>query len=355
MSGCIRSEQPSSEADITAFSLPENIEVESDIDQTNNSIYLTVDSKFWGALTNIAPKIKLSAKATVNPPSGTPVDLTNTALRYVVTAENGVSTKTYSIMLDSAINNDTVLFSFDSWSISKDGYYVSDNHDWSNGNAGVTMGLTLLGIPKIPESYPSQMTTDGKSGCAVKLETKRGGKILFFTIPVWSGNFFLGNFNTSKVMNPLEATEFGRTYKHKPKILQGYYKYREGSGKYNDNGTEVDRADSCSIYAVFYRADKDTTLNAYGLDTSPLILARADLADGSSTVGDDFHKFSIEFGQYKEEPDFENHHYKLAIVFSSSARGATATYENGQPSKEIFYAGKVGSTLIVDEVMVINY
>jgi hypothetical protein len=200
------------------------------------------------------------------------------------------------------------------------------------------------------------MTTEGKYGSAVKLETKLGGQILNLNVPVWSGNFFLGNFNTSKVASsPLEATEFGRRYKRKPKVMQGYYKYREGSGMYNDSGTEVNRADSCSIYAVFYRADQGETLTAYDINTSPLVLARADLADGSQTSGNNFHEFSIEFGQYREEPDFRNHKYKLTIVFSSSARGGTAKYENGQPTKAAFYAGKPGSTLIVDEVRVINY
>jgi hypothetical protein len=222
------------------------------------------------------------------------------------------------------------------------------------------MGLGILGREKIPENYPSQMVEFGKKGNAVKLETKLGGKILLMNVPVWSGNFFLGNFNINKaLLSTLEATEFGRSYMHKPRCLQGYYKYREGSGKYNYNGTEIDRPDSCSIYAVFYRCDEgssDVTLTAYDINTSPRILARAELPDGSSTDGDDFHEFSIEFGAYAEEPDFENHRYKLAIVFSSSARGGTPEYDNaGQPTKKAIYAGKVGSTLIVDEVTVVNY
>jgi hypothetical protein len=365
ISSCIQTEQPSSEADITGFRLPAAEVWENDIDQASGIIYIKVDGKKWDNFTHAAPQITISENATIFPPSGAPVDLTDITLRYVVTAENGRSTKTYTIKVDSASNfdKDTALFSFDEWRIIPTGgysYYVLDSNDWSHkdwssGNAGVGIALLLQGKSKNPANYPSQMTTEGKSGCAVKLETKPGATIFGMKIPVWSGNFFLGNFNTNKVTSsPLEATEFGRTYKRKPISLQGYYKYKEGSGKYNDNGTEIDRADSCSIYAVFYRADHDETLTAYDINTSPLTLARAALADGSPTVGDGFHKFNIEFGQYSEAPDFDKHKYKLAIVFSSSARGGTPKYENGQPTKTTIYSGKVGSTLIVDELRVIN-
>jgi hypothetical protein len=352
LSGCIMPEQPSSEADIIAFALPGITCVENNVNA--NSVYIKVKSKDWAALSDVGPLIEVSEGATITPPSGAAVDLT--AVQYTVTSESGQSSKVYAISLAQEYSNDTIFFSFESWKTTSDGYNTPTDADWSSGNAGISMGLGILGRKKIPENYPSQMTTEGKQGNAVKLETKLGGKIVFVNVPVWSGNFFLGNFNTGKALtSPLEATEFGRIYKHKPRAMQGYYKYREGSGKYNLNGEEVDRVDSCSIYAVFYRADDDVTLTAYDIGASPLVLARADLADGSPTAGDGFHEFSIEFGPYSEEPDFENHKYKLAIVFSSSARGGTAKYENGQPTKTAIYAGKVGSTLIVDEVKVINY
>jgi hypothetical protein len=352
LSGCIMPEQPSSEADIIAFALPGIACVENNVNA--NTVYIKVENKDWAALSGVSPLIEVSQGATITPPSGVAVDLA--AVQYAVTSESGQSSKIYTISLAQEYSNDTVFFPFESWKTTGDGYNTPTDADWSSGNAGISMGLSALGIERIPGNYPSQMTTEGKQGNAVKLETKLGGLIVLVNVPVWSGNFFLGNFNTGKALSsPLEATEFGRIYKRKPKAIQGYYKYREGSGKYSLNGEEVDRADSCSIYAVFYRADGDATLTAYDIGASPLALARADLADGSPTDGDGFHEFCIEFGQYSEEPDFENHRYKLTIVFSSSARGATAKYENGQPTKTAIYAGKVGSTLIVDEVRVINY
>lgn len=358
VSACIKPELPSSEADIDIerFELPGIKCLEKEVKE-GNSIYIKVESRHWLSLLNICPQIEISKGATITPPLGVAVDL-NT-VEYVVTAENKKSSKTYTFHLAQEYNGDTVFFPFESWKVTSDGYYALRDADWSSGNAGVSMGLGVLGIPKIPESYPSQMVASGKKGNAVKLETKQGGQIIVVNVPVWSGNFFLGNFNIGKALSStLEATEFGRTYKRKPRCIQGYYKYREGSGKYSDNGVEVDRPDSCSIYAVFYRSDagsSDMTLTAYDVNTSPHILARADLPDGSPTNGDDFHEFCIEFGEYKFEPDFEAHKYKLAIVFSSSAHGGTPKYENGRPTKTAIYAGKVGSTLVVDEVKVINY
>jgi hypothetical protein len=357
-SACIQPELPGSEADIKKLELPGVACLEKNINSTDNSIYIKVESKHWLSLLSIRPQIEISKGATITPPLGEAVNL-NT-VEYVVTSENGQSSKTYTFNLAQEYTGDTVFFPFEGWKITGDGYYALKDADWSSGNAGVSLGLPMLNRDKIPENYPSQMLASGKKGNAVKLETKLGGGFFLINVPVWAGNFFLGNFNVSKALSStLEATEFGRSYKRKPRCIQGYYKYREGSGRYTDNGVDVDRADSCSIYAVFYRADEgsgNATLTAYDVNTSPRILARADLPDGSQTDGDEFHEFAIEFGEYTDEPDFENRRYKLAIVFSSSARGGTPKYdEAGRPTKTAVYAGKAGSTLIVDEVKVINY
>jgi hypothetical protein len=216
-----------------------------------------------------------------------------------------------------------------------------------------------LGIAKTPENYPTQTTTEGYVGNAVKLVTKKGGLILgFVNVPVWAGNFFMGNFNTTKALsNTLEATEFGRIYKRKPKYIEGYYKYPEGDGLYNNNGTEIaQQHDSCDIYAVFYKVNNYAeTLTAYDIQQSPKIIARTEKFDGKETNGAGFQHFKLNFGNYLEEPDFDNHLYKLAIVFSSSYAGGIPQKDaNGNYTRQVSYAGKVGSTLIVDEVMIEN-
>ncbi|GHT80039.1 hypothetical protein FACS189467_1070 [Bacteroidia bacterium] len=348
--GCINDELPGSEADIVSFNIPEVELIDKSIDV--NSVYIMVEN--GDVLRNVRPKIEVSQGAHILP--DTFVNLHD--VEYVVTSENGHSQKRYTIDIAKEYIDDVIYFPFEEWSVTGDGYDKFKDARWSSGNGGITMALGILGRSKIPENYPSQMTDAGKSGNAVQLKTKKGGDIFGMKIAVWAGNFFLGNFNTSKVVTPLYATEFGRVYKRKPLRLHGFYKYTEGAGLYHHSYSDgvIDsfaRPDTCAIYAIFYRADNQETLTAYDINSSPLIIARADLLNGAATSGTDFHEFDIPFN-YKSEPDFEHHTYKLAIVFSSSAAGGTPKYENGVPTSTVIYAGKPGSTLIVDEVMVVN-
>ncbi|GHT17247.1 hypothetical protein AGMMS4956_20640 [Bacteroidia bacterium] len=358
---CIQSEPLSSEADILSFAIP-GVDL-VDININTNSVYIVIENKDLEKLQNVKPQIEVSQGAKISP--DTLVNLHD--VKYIVTSQNGNSQKQYIIDIAQEYTDDTIHFSFDGWSTTSDGYYKLNDMAWSSGNGGITTALNLLSRPKIPESYPSQMTNDGYNGNAVRLETKRGG-IIFnsLNIAVWAGNFFLGNFNTNYLLDPLKATEFGRVYKRKPHRMQGFYKYTEGPGLYYESldkiGTQIGtldsfaRADSCSIYAVFYLADNKQTLTAYDIHTSPLVIARADLpkSEAASTSGDGFHKFDLPF-VYTSEPDFDHHIYKLAILFSSSAVGGAPTFDaNGKPTTTVLYAGKPGSVLIVDEVRVVN-
>jgi hypothetical protein len=360
LTACIKRELPSSEADIVGFSLP-NIEL-LEHDVKTNSVYFMVNDRDWNFLQNIAPIIQVSAGATIEPAAGVSVNLDT--IKYIVTAENGQAQKTYTFNIAKEYNSDTVRFAFEDWSITKDGFYKMNDESWSSGNAGITMAVGILGREKIPANYPSQMTDAGKSGNAVKLVTTKGGSILGMNVAVWAGNCLLGNFNTGKILTPLYATEFGRVYKRKPLKIHGFYKYtQESAERYrysysNDTTTYyADHADTCDIYAVFYLADHVETLTAYDINNSPWVIARAEIADGSATQGVDFQEFTLDF-VYKpnaESIDFEKHKYKLAIVFSSSAGGGTPKLDaDGNPTDIVTYAGKVGSTLIVDEVEVIN-
>jgi len=261
---------------------------------------------------------------------------------YTVTAENGEE-RNYSVDIDITIPK---RYSFETWEATK-GYYTPSglNSRWTSGNAGISMALNLLGKdPKNPKNYPTRDTTD-IYGNAVLLETIEGGMIDFMNknIPLFSGNFILGNFNIAKIYsNELLATEVGRTYPAKPKSIKGYYKYTEGPGDFRDSsGTPYPgRNDSCSMNAIFYQSDKDTIITVVDMDTSSLVIARASLQDCSQTIGDGFHEFEVSFN-YESEPDFESHSYKLGITFAASKYGDK-------------YAGKIGTKLIIDEIEIID-
>jgi hypothetical protein len=268
---------------------------------------------------------------------------TDEGFRYIITAENG-DTCSYSVVRSKVVPNRN---SFEDWSSSK-GYYVLSDLNWTSGNAGISTAFGMMEGNRDktnPENYPTKRTSDSHEGkFAVSLETIEGGKVFGRSMPILSGNFFLGNFNTSKMTDPLSASEFGNLYLFKPKCVPGYSKYEEGTGNFI-NG-EPGKNDSCDIYAAFYQAKDDSgkeiilTAKNAPLDESPYVLAYAHWPD-CSTTGGEFRKFTLDFGDYKN-PDFEKYSYKLIITFAASKGGAT-------------YEGKIGSKLTIDEVEIEDY
>ncbi|GHV11596.1 hypothetical protein AGMMS49938_02550 [Fibrobacterales bacterium] len=342
---CSSSDPQSSENYIEKFSLDSISPIEVNIQSERSLIYIWTDGGNYAKLPNETPIIEVSQGATISQSQG--ANWTDSDFRYTVTAENG-DLRNYEVQVDTAIPRE---YKFESWSLSNgtNGYFVPSNLRWASGNSGIKMALALLGRDNTnPENYPTKMTANGYAGNAAVMETIEGGTVFGRTMPVLSGNLYLGSFNTNKaITDELAATEFGRIYPAKPSSISGYYKYKEGAGDFNNNGTiEPSRHDSCDIYAVFYRSDlpngKDTTLTTPDIETSDLILAISRLPNCTETAGDNFEKFELNFNNYSTEPDFTLHRYKLAIIFAASKTGAN-------------YAGKIGSRLVIDEIEIEDY
>jgi hypothetical protein len=362
------SEVPKSSADyIKSFALPAIDSLLLDaplVDNEKSTIYIHVEPKDYGHFDSVAPRIELWEGATVEPPSDQVVDLQDTALRYVVTAEDPSFTRSYRVEIDSTAPTH---YSFNDWSLAKGSltYFISAYAGWTSGNAGIGLALSILGRnAKDPYQYPTQMTDSGYSGAAVKMQTIEGGNIFNREIPIWSGNFLFGFFDvTDAIIDELRATKVGRRYLSRPDSLVGYFKYRQGPGVYNNNGTpDPAQSDSCNIYGILYQSDVgskgDTILAVLDAEVSDLRVAEARLGTHTTmtctdTPGDDFVRFSIPFSYtidgVAKELDFENHRYKLGITFSASKKGGAIDAEGNKS-----YAGKVGSVLIVDEVEVKN-
>ncbi len=83
---------------------------------------------------------------------------------------------------------------------------------------------------------------------------------------------------------------------------------------------------------------KKVYLTAEDVLTSERLIATAIIAD--RTEKDDWTRFDIPF-IYTEGIDYSQFDYKLAIVLSSSKRGA-------------FYEGAIGSLLVVDEIEIVT-
>ena len=344
---CSSDEVKLSENYIEEFAIKDVNPIEINIKNNQSLIYIWTDSSKYEALKGKTPQVKPSEKAELLYCNGDSSDWAKPNFRYIVTAENG-DTREYRVEIDTLVPR---MYSFDIWNLSEGNsvYYVPSSLRWASGNAGIAMALGILGINnKNPENYPTKKTEDGYKGNAVLMETLEGGNVFGRDVRIISGNFFLGKFNTLKaISDELAATELGYIYPAKPKSIKGFYKYEEGSNDFiNEKGLkEPGRPDSCSMNTWFYQSDLpdggDITLTVKDIDESDLVIAKASLS-GCSGTGGKFKEFKLEFKNYKKEPDFANHRYKLATTFAASKYGD-------------LYAGKIGSRLIVDEIEIEDY
>jgi len=338
---CSSDKVKSSDNSIVEFSLPDDINpVQINIVNEKNEVHILTDAANFEKLSTVEPIVVPSKNANITKEGE---NWTAPGFAYIITAENGDSRK-YSVVISKPITN---INRFEDWTSDK-GYWVLSDLNWTSGNGGISTALSMIGKDKTdPENYPTKKTPYGKEGNAVVMETIKGGTTIAGDIPILSGNFFVGNFNTRKMTKPLEATEFGKLYFAKPKRVTGYYKYKEGDGNFiTSNSNKNGSNDSCDIYAGFYQAKDDDgneiILTAKDKDDLDKFLAYARLEDCSTTEGEGFHQFVLNFDSYKSEPDFEKYNYKLFITFAASRGGDT-------------FEGKIGSRLIIDEVEIEDY
>lgn len=164
---------------------------------------------------------------------------------------------------------------------------------------------------------------------------------------VIAGALYTGQVNSSTLINrPLESTLFGQPYSSGiPQELQFTYQYKAGDKVIHgqDVAMELPAQDRASASAVFYEVtDNAAFLNGTNLQTDGRIVAKG-YVELAPTEGTDWvtHKLTLEpvdEERYKAI-DLENKKYRLAIVFSSSFRGAE-------------YIGAIGSELRLKEVVI---
>lgn len=279
--------------------------------------------------------------------------------RFTVTSEDGTWKTVYDITL---VNTELPLeYSFDDLLEGSSAAYDifveeqnilgEDNSrvlQWVSGNPG----YELTGMAKSRTDYPTVQVAEGHTGRCVKLETRETGSFgmsINPRMPIAAGNIFVGSFDLSYALTDARAaTKFGFPFYQQPERLQGYYKFRAGDVFTDANGDVVaDRRDKCDIYAVLYEVDSNTDfLDGDNSLTSPDIVLMARIPQEEIVEGDEW----IYFDEPFEKPEggsktfdaagLEEGRYKLAIVCSSSVRGA-------------YFEGAVGSTLYVDDLRLI--
>ncbi len=340
---CIKDPAPNPEADILTFAYPSD-SLRSETVITNNEVV-------------VYPKMGVHLDddeftLTVTPGATYTIDKRNTGneiLCYVnVTSEDTESKKQYIIRQVRELPD---IFSFETWvKVDKTKNYENPKDGdiyWASGNTGVA----IIFSNKSAEEYPVRKTTaEKKSGNYAAEMRSLAGNIFN---PCIAGSVFLGNFDATKVLSDkLKATQFGVTYtKGKPLALKGYYKYKQGTNGYmlstNELDPDMDRLDSCDIYAILFKKDKNTEfLDGNNVKTSPNIIAKAQIQDRGNTEGDGLHPFTAYFVYQGYETPFnsqelKNNQYKIAIVCTSSTRGA-------------FGEGRIGSSLIVDDIEIVT-
>lgn len=347
---CIQDEPLNPEADILSFSLPDHVVLtEATINQTSISINVRKNAD----LTALIPIIEITEGATINPSPELPQDFSR-PVSYVVTAADGVHNRQYTVQ---TITASFVNYDFENWKILNDQYAYETPLDydeegkevqlWDSSNKGIVMYRPHL----TTKEFPVCATISAYAGrYAAELQTQEGpGNVLnIIYIPVVAGSLFTGKFDLiGALANPLLGTQFGQPFYEKPITFRGAYTYKAGPGDYIDpqGKPRPEMRDSCAVYSVLYRSDKDLDrLDGTNVLTHPNIVALAMLPPEmrAGSEGEGFNSFEVPF-EYKPgvELDFEKYSYKLAIVFSSSFYGDR-------------YEGTPGSHLVVDDIRIIT-
>lgn len=323
------------------------------VEVTSDRNTITMYVKPYVDFTALAPEFIITEGATIEPASGSVHDFSNgQPVTYKVTSQDGQWSRTYTMYILSRTTTQLQVFSFEQSRLDAtqrySEWYETDEAGneidlWATGNPG----FALTAGDAVPSEYPSSVLEDGFQGqgvCLVTRDTGPLGSSPFVRMPIAAGNLFTGTFNTSSALDALHATRFGTAVALKPLSFSGYYKYTSGGEVKDRDGNVIPgKMDTGDIYAVLYR-NTDSEGNAFTLDgenvkTSDQIVATALIDEVKPTT--EWTPFHINF-TYKEQLDEQtlaNYGYNLAIVFSSSIRGAS-------------FEGAVGSTLCIDEVTV---
>ena len=305
-------------------------------------------------ITALAPQFKITEGASISPASGSIQDFSKGPITYTVTSEDKKWTRTYQVSVQSMLKfGKERNFDF-AWSkLIGNNKYASWYELWNNGNGKIsTIDLWSTGNPgfnisnpsSTPDQYPTIIDGNSYDGAGVKLITRRTSKIAdMVKKPIAAGNLFIGQFDPQNALqDAMKATKFGTpfSFSSEPITFSGYYKYQPGDVYTDKNMNEIDRVDKGTIYAVLYdnHDENGTPVVLYGdnVQTSSQVVALARLDDIAETP--EWTHFSIPFiyQQTIDATKLQKGGYSLAIVCSSSTKGAE-------------FMGAVGSTLWVDK------
>lgn len=358
MTSCIQDEPLNAECDITEVTLPGDV-LNRRPSISNDKVLLVVKNDV--SLMSLAPEFELTPGATIEPASGTPLNFI-LPQKYTVTSQDKKWSKTYTVQVQK---NNSISLDYDFSYVREisaiggicryDEFYEpgptgQDALVWASANSA--FALTLQG--STPNTFPTYQGIGGINGpedkCVVLVTRSTGTFGKRAKKPIAAGNLFFGTFDGENAMSkPLQATHFGIPFNRVPSMLSGYYKYTPGETycEADADGELVPvpgKTDVFNIYAVFF----ETTPGHEWLDgtnvlaeDNDMIIATAELPDRQPS--DTWKAFSIPFvvrqGKTIDRDKLAQGKYSIAVVMSSSQDGD-------------YFAGAVGSTLMVDAITV---
>ena len=243
-------------------------------------------------------------------------------------------------------------FTFTKWiEKSKDSFLLPSINDEETGEntfwaSASNDGYSLLaqGV----DSYPVIPLKEGAEIVGALIRSIKGFYFFGMGTNVIAGALYSGRVNrASLVSKPLESTEFGQPYTAGvPDEMEFIYQYKAGEKVIHGQGKRnipLPATDKGTAAAVFYDVTEDDSyLNGTNLHTNGRILARGYVElepteEGKWTT----YKLKLQpTDQTRYDAiDLKTRKYRLALVFSSSFRGAE-------------YIGAVGSELRLKEVVI---
>ena len=165
---------------------------------------------------------------------------------------------------------------------------------------------------------------------------------------VIAGALYTGQVDTKRLVEkPLESTLFGQPYSSGlPELVDFTYQYKAGEKVIHgqDKQVELPSEDRASVSVVFYEVTEDDSyLNGKTLQTDARIVAKGYVELAPTTPVGEWQSYRLYLKPVNEARyaavDMAKKKYRLALVFSSSFRGAE-------------YIGAVGSELRLQQVTI---
>ena len=217
------------------------------------------------------------------------------------------------------------------------------NTYWASAS---NQGYTLLSSS--PTDFPVvPLEVNGEAQGAV-IRSIKGFYFFGFGTNVIAGALYTGQVDTKHlVAKPLESTLFGQPYSSAlPELVDFTYQYKAGEKVIHgqDKQVELPSEDRASVSAVFYEVTDDASyLNGQTLQTDPRIVAKGYVELAPTTPAGEWQSYRLHLQPVDEARyaavDMAKKKYRLALVFSSSFRGAE-------------YIGAVGSELRLQQVTI---